>query len=93
VESKLHDVILAFAIARRWPDVRSNALEPGWVATRMGGPGAPDDLSKAHLTQAWLAVSDDPLALSTGAYFYHQRLREPHPVTLDERVQDQLVGA
>lgn len=91
-ESKLHDVILAFAIARRWPDVRSNALEPGWVPTRMGGPGAPDDLSKAHLTQAWLAVSDDPLALSTGAYFYHQRLREPNPVTRDERVQDQLIG-
>jgi NAD(P)-dependent dehydrogenase (short-subunit alcohol dehydrogenase family) len=92
-ESKLHDVILAFAIARRWPDVRSNALEPGWVPTRMGGPDAPDDLSKAHVTQAWLAVSDDPLALSTGSYFYHQRLREPNPVTRDERVQDQLVEA
>jgi NAD(P)-dependent dehydrogenase (short-subunit alcohol dehydrogenase family) len=25
-ESKLHDVLLAFAVARRWPDVRSNAL-------------------------------------------------------------------
>jgi NAD(P)-dependent dehydrogenase (short-subunit alcohol dehydrogenase family) len=92
-ESKLHDATLAFAIARRWPDVRSNALEPGWVATRMGGPGATDDLSKAHITQAWLAVSDDPLALSTGAYFYHQRQREPKPVTRDERVQDELVEA
>jgi NAD(P)-dependent dehydrogenase (short-subunit alcohol dehydrogenase family) len=30
-ESKLHDAMLAFAIARRWPDVFSNALEPGWV--------------------------------------------------------------
>ena len=50
-ESKLHDVLLAFAIARRWPDVRSNALEPGWVPTRMGGPGAPDDMSEAHVTQ------------------------------------------
>jgi len=37
-ESKLHDVLLAFAVARRWPDVLSNALEPGWVPTRMGGP-------------------------------------------------------
>ncbi len=51
-ESKLHDVLLAFAMARQWPDVLSNALEPGWVATRMGGAGAPDDLAKAHLTQA-----------------------------------------
>ena len=35
-ESKLYDVLLAFAIARRWPDVFSNALEPGWVPTQMG---------------------------------------------------------
>jgi NAD(P)-dependent dehydrogenase (short-subunit alcohol dehydrogenase family) len=92
-ESKLHDVLLAFAVARRWPDVRSNALEPGWVPTRMGGPSAPDDISKAHLTQVWLATSDDPLALTSGAYFYHQTLREPNPVTRDERVQDQLIEA
>ena len=37
-ESKLCDVLLAFAVARRWKDVKSNALEPGWVATKMGGP-------------------------------------------------------
>jgi NAD(P)-dependent dehydrogenase (short-subunit alcohol dehydrogenase family) len=29
-ESKLCDVMLAFAVARRWKDVKSNALEPGW---------------------------------------------------------------
>lgn len=52
-DTKLHDVLLAFGVARRWPDVLSNALEPGWVPTRMGGPGAPGDLSKAHVTQAW----------------------------------------
>jgi len=38
-DTKLHDVLLAFAIARRWPNVLSNALEPGWVATKMGGAG------------------------------------------------------
>ena len=74
-DSKLFDVVLAFAVARRWPDVLSNALEPGWVATRMGGPGAPDDLSLAPVTQAWLAVSDDPAATVTAGYFYHQRPR------------------
>ncbi len=61
-ESKLCDVLLAFAVARRWRNVLSNALEPGWVPTKMGGPSAPGDMSKAHLTHAWLAVSDDPLA-------------------------------
>jgi NAD(P)-dependent dehydrogenase (short-subunit alcohol dehydrogenase family) len=41
-DTKFHDVLLAFGIARRWPDVLCNALEPGWVPTRMGGSGAPD---------------------------------------------------
>src|SRR4029077_7180385 len=50
-DSKLHNVILAFAVARKCPDVFSNAIEPGWVATKMGGPGAPDDLDGAARTQ------------------------------------------
>jgi NAD(P)-dependent dehydrogenase (short-subunit alcohol dehydrogenase family) len=91
-ESKLYDAALAFAIARLWPDVRSNALEPGWVATRMGGPGAPDDIGKAHLTQAWLAVSDDSAALTTGGYFCHQKPLAANPVALDTAVQDGLLA-
>ena len=71
-DSKLFDVVLAFAVARRWPGVLSNAVEPGWVPTKMGGPGAPDDMSLAPVTQAWLAVSADPAATVTGGYFYHQ---------------------
>jgi NAD(P)-dependent dehydrogenase (short-subunit alcohol dehydrogenase family) len=90
-ESKLHDVLLAFAIARRWPGVLSNALEPGWVPTRMGGPGAPDDMDKAHRTQAWLAVSNDPGARVTGEYFYHMRPRTPSPVVYDIALQEQFV--
>jgi NAD(P)-dependent dehydrogenase (short-subunit alcohol dehydrogenase family) len=78
-DSKLFDVVLAFAVARRWAGVLSNALEPGWVPTKMGGPGAPDDLSLAAVTQVWLAVSDDPAARVTGGYFYHQQPRAVHP--------------
>jgi NAD(P)-dependent dehydrogenase (short-subunit alcohol dehydrogenase family) len=89
-ESKFHDVLIAFGVARRWPAVFSNALEPGWVATKMGGPGATGDLSKGHLTQAWLAVSDDPLAKSTGEYFYHQALRAPNRATRDVAKQEVL---
>jgi NAD(P)-dependent dehydrogenase (short-subunit alcohol dehydrogenase family) len=63
-ESKLCDVLLAFAVARRWPRVFSNAVDPGWVPTRMGGPGAPDDLEDGYRTQVWLAVSDDPAVRS-----------------------------
>ena len=77
-ESKLHDAMLAFAVARRWPEVLSNALEPDWVPTNMGGPGAPDDMDQAHLTQAWLAAGDDPKAQVTGEYFYHLRRMTPN---------------
>jgi NAD(P)-dependent dehydrogenase (short-subunit alcohol dehydrogenase family) len=69
-ESKLHDVMLAFAIARLWPNVLSNAMTPGWVPTKMGGEGAPDDIAQAHLTQTWLATSDEAGARATGGYFY-----------------------
>jgi hypothetical protein len=85
-------VLLAFAVARLWPDVLSNALEPGWVATKMGGPGAPDDLDAAHRTQLWLAVSDDLNATVTSKYFYHMRLRAPNPGTRDSELQDRLLA-
>jgi NAD(P)-dependent dehydrogenase (short-subunit alcohol dehydrogenase family) len=92
-ESKLHDVLLAFAVARRWPDVKSNALEPGWVATKMGGPGAPDDMDQAHRTQVWLAVSGDPSAQITGQYFYHLKPRPVNPQANDVALQDRLIEA
>ena len=91
-ESKLHDTILAFAIARRWPDVFSNALEPGWVPTKMGGLGAPDDMGQAHLTQAWLAAGDDPKVDVTGWYFYHLKRMEPNAQADDQALQDRLIA-
>jgi len=63
-DSKLFVTTLAVALARIWPEVYSNAVDPGWVPTRMGGPGAPDDLRLGHLTQEWLATSDEPQARS-----------------------------
>lgn len=90
-ESKLHDAMLAFAIARRWKDVFSNSLEPGWVPTKMGGPGAPDDMAQAHLTQAWLAAGDDPKADVTGEYSYHLKRRTANPQAHEPALQDRLI--
>ena len=89
-ESKFLDVLIAFAVARRWPNVLSNALEPGWVATRMGGASAPDDLNQAHRTQVWLAVSDEPEARVTGKYFRYIRQKAPDPQTRSAELQDRL---
>ncbi|MFY2640361.1 SDR family oxidoreductase [Achromobacter insuavis] len=91
-ESKLHDAMLAFAVARRWPGVCANALEPGWVPTRMGGPGAPDDLDQAHRTQAWLAAGDDRRVDVTGAYFFHLKRKAANPQAHDAALQDQLLA-
>ncbi len=76
-DTKLHDVLLAFAVARSWPDVFSNSMSPGWVATKMGGAGANDDLDQGHRTQAWLAVSEDAGAKVTGENFYHMKRQAP----------------
>jgi NAD(P)-dependent dehydrogenase (short-subunit alcohol dehydrogenase family) len=91
-ESKLHDAMLAFAVARRWPNVSSNSMEPGWVPTKMGGRGAPDDMEQAHLTQAWLAAGEDPKSQVTGKYFYHLGLMEPNSQALDPDLQDRLIA-
>jgi NAD(P)-dependent dehydrogenase (short-subunit alcohol dehydrogenase family) len=92
-DSKLFVTTLALAVARLWPDVASNAVDPGWVPTRMGGPHAPDDLRLGHLTQEWLATSDEPEARSSGGFWYHQQRREPPSPTRDPRFQDELLSA
>lgn len=92
-DSKLHVTALAFAVARYWPDVLSNAVDPGWVPTRLGGRGAPDDLALGHVTQTWLAVSDDPAAQVSGAYWYHGQQQEPAAAARDPAFQDRLIAA
>jgi NAD(P)-dependent dehydrogenase (short-subunit alcohol dehydrogenase family) len=91
-ESKLHVVALAFALARCWPQVLSNAVDPGWARTRMGGPGAPVDVDTAQRTQTWLAVSDDPAAMVGGRYWHHLRQEQPATEATDPEFQDQLIG-
>lgn len=90
-DSKLFVTTLAIAVARIWTDVFSNAVDPGWVPTKMGGAGAPDDLRLGHLTQEWLATSDDPEARTSGGYWYHQRRADPAPKVHDQNFQDELL--
>lgn len=91
-ESKLYVAALACAVARHWTGVLSNAVDPGWVPTKMGGAGAPDDLEMGHLTQTWLAVSDDPAATITGRYWYHRKQQQPAAEALDPSFQDRLTA-
>ena len=90
--SKLFDVVLAFAVARLWPHVLSNAVDPGWVPTKMGGRSAPGDLEEGVATQVWLAVSDESGAKVTGQYFHHMRTRAAHRAASDVAVQNSFLA-
>ena len=92
-DSKLLVLLLAKAMSRRWPDVYVNVVDPGWVPTKMGGPGATDDLEMGFETQAWLAVSADHEATRSGRYLHHKREAEAHPAADDTALQDELLVA
>jgi len=92
-DTKLHDALLAYAIARRWPEVRSTALEPGWVATKLGGARATGDLDAAFRTQVWLATGDNSATKVTGGYFFHMKPRKPSGAVHDPVRQDMLLAA
>ena len=91
-DSKLHVVMLCMAVARKWPDVYSNAVDPGWVPTKMGGRGAPDDLQKGYETQVWLAAGDDEKAKVSGRYFFHQKERHHHHEADDIQLQERFLN-
>ncbi|PTX94810.1 daunorubicin C-13 ketoreductase [Verrucomicrobia bacterium LW23] len=90
-DSKLFVTTLAAAVARMWPDIYSNSVNPGWVPTKMGGSSAPDDLRLGHLTQEWLATSNDAEAQTSGGYWFHQKREKPHAAVLDVQFQTQLL--
>jgi NAD(P)-dependent dehydrogenase (short-subunit alcohol dehydrogenase family) len=92
-DTKLHDLILGMAVARKWPDVYSNTINPGWVPTKMGGAGAPDDLHKGYETQVWLAVSNDREAHVSGQYFHHRRPARFLQAAKDTDVQERLLAS
>jgi NAD(P)-dependent dehydrogenase (short-subunit alcohol dehydrogenase family) len=91
-DSKLHVLMLAKAIARKWPEVCVNAVDPGWVPTKMGGKAAPDPIEKGYESQVWLAVSNDPQAMASGRYMYHKRQKDHKPEASDAKLQDRLLA-
>lgn len=90
-DSKLNNLILSMTVSRHWADVYSNAVDPGWVPTKMGGHGAPDNLEKGYQTQVWLAVSNDIEARVSGRYFHHKREDHYLPVANDVMVHEKFL--
>ena len=90
-DTKLQVMMLCMVVARSWPDVYANAVNPGWVPTKMGGSGAPDSFECGYQTQVWLAVSDNEKAKVSGRYFYHLNERRYNPTADNEQLQDRLI--
>jgi NAD(P)-dependent dehydrogenase (short-subunit alcohol dehydrogenase family) len=90
-DTKFHDILLGFAVARQWPEVFSNVVTPGWVATKMGGAHAPDSLEQGPETQVWLASADEPAAQVSGRFFYHRKPQRYLKAADDPALQDKFM--
>ena len=91
-DSKLHVLMLCTAAARKRPQAYANTVDPGWVPTKMGGQGAPDDLQKGYETQMWLAVSDDEEAKVSGRYFHHRKGSRHNPEADEASLQERFLS-
>ncbi|CZT25403.1 related to short chain dehydrogenase [Ramularia collo-cygni] len=92
-DTKLHNVLLANAVARHWTDVQSCALDPGWVKTKLAGDGAPGTTSSpAKAIAAFAAGRSDAVGDQTGVYFAASRGSiSPHKATLREDKQEEYL--
>jgi NAD(P)-dependent dehydrogenase (short-subunit alcohol dehydrogenase family) len=91
-DSKLYVLMLCKAVARKWSSVYANAVDPGWVPTKMGGNSAPDDLQKGYETQVWLAISNDEKAKVSGRYFFHEKEKRHNPEADDVLLQEEFLS-
>lgn len=87
-DSKLHNILLAKAVARRWKGCMSNSLDPGWQPTKMGGASAPGDIGMAIESYELLAVET-----KEGGKYYKPGRQEgsPRKEGDDVEVQDKLL--
>jgi NAD(P)-dependent dehydrogenase (short-subunit alcohol dehydrogenase family) len=84
--------MLCKAVARLWSDIYANALNPGWVPTKMGGAGAPDSFESGYQTQVWLAVSNDEKVKVSGRFFYHQKEIRSNVEADDVQLQERFLS-
>ena len=90
-DTKLHDILLSCFFAKKWPNVQSNSLDPGWVPTKMGGTGASGDINAAVETYVMLAEGSGQAKDASGKYWYHCKPRSPKREANENAVQETLI--
>ncbi|CAG8223201.1 unnamed protein product [Penicillium salamii] len=92
-DSKLHVMLLANAVARRFKDTSVISVHPGYVATKLGGSGGTDKLEDGVETYVMLAEGDYDQSL-TGVYYEpKKKLGQPRVETTNEDMQEVVVKA
>ena len=91
-DSKLQNVLLAFAVARKWKDVESVAVSPGWVQTKIDGFSGPGSVEGGADTMTWLAGL--PQGQVQSGEKYQKRQVDPHHEAADSvRNQEEYIKA
>ena len=87
-DSKLHNIMFAKAFARCFPESKCNSMDPGWVATKMGGSGAPGSPEAAVETYVYLSTE-----VETSGGYWKPGVREgsPRKETDDVERQEKLL--
>jgi NAD(P)-dependent dehydrogenase (short-subunit alcohol dehydrogenase family) len=67
------NVLTRMIAAEAGPRVKVNCMSPGWVATRMGGAGAPVSVEEGADTAVWLATLPDD-GPTDGFFYRRERL-------------------
>lgn len=92
VDSKLQALTLAKAFARLFGEgVESNAVDPGWVPTKMGGESAPGDLEAAIKCFAMVALGEGDAKGNSGKYFFNSAEDHYLKEADDKAAQDVLL--
>ena len=93
-DSKLHDVMLANAFARRWgKDIQVVSMHPGWVRTKMGGSMAPGGLDEPTQALAEWAIGKGKLAsLPSGTFFTTRGAQSAHSGAGNVNKQEELLN-
>ena len=91
-DSKFLLTLLMNYVAKIYSETYVNAVDPGWVPTKMGGQSAPDDLQKGYETQLWLATSEENIAKVSGKYFFHQQQQKSYSAITNTDFQQKLIA-
>lgn len=90
-DTKLHNVLLANAVAKRWTDVQSCSLDPGWVKTKLGGGGAPGSTDPPAKMIASYAAGESVAGDKSGVYLNPGGVGKPHGAATKGEKQDKLM--